>query len=71
MQKETKYCSAKNGASGLLSDGDMEEHARQENEVDRIRRFYGSTDLSGGMEIIPQSSNYIGKDLKRESSGTG
>nr|CAI5852450.1 unnamed protein product [Callosobruchus analis] len=71
LEKKQSIVQPKMELPDYLSDGDMEEHARQENEVDRIRRFYGSTDLSGGMEIIPQSSNYIGKDLKRESSGTG
>nr|CAH7734855.1 unnamed protein product [Callosobruchus chinensis] len=71
LEKKQSILQPKMELPDYSSDGDMEEHTRQENEVDTIRRFYGSTDLSGGMEIIPQSSNYIAKDLKRDSLGTG
>ncbi|VEN43366.1 unnamed protein product [Callosobruchus maculatus] len=67
LEKKQSILQPKMELPDYSSDGDMEEHTTQENEVDRIRRFYGATDLSGGMEIIPQSSNYIAKDLKRES----
>nr|CAH7734857.1 unnamed protein product [Callosobruchus chinensis] len=70
LEKKQSILQPKMELPDYSSDGDMEEHTRQENEVDTIRRFYGSTDLSGGMEIIPQSSNYIAKDLKRDSLGT-
>ncbi|CAH1977059.1 unnamed protein product [Acanthoscelides obtectus] len=71
LEKKQNILQPKMELPDYSSDGDLEEDTRQENEVERIRKFYGSTDLSGGMEIIPQSSNYTTKDFKQESLGTG
>ncbi|KAJ8933104.1 hypothetical protein NQ318_016877 [Aromia moschata] len=60
-----------------LSDVDIDDDARDDNENDNLEglsNFYSPpdvTELSGGMEIIPQTTVYNYKDAKQDSPGQG